>query len=221
MTLSRRGFAARTAGLSALFWTRTGAFAESLEQTAAMTEGPFYPDRLPLDTDNDLIVVNDATTPAVGEITYLSGRVLGRSGNPVRNAHVEIWQCDADGIYNHTRDSRHRQRDQNFQSYGRFITDREGRYFFRTIKPVRYTGRTPHIHVAVSQNGHRVLTSQILIQGHKGNRKDRLFMNIPEDRRDTVLADFRKVPDSPIATWETEFNLVLGKTADDSEVAKG
>ncbi len=53
-----------------------GAFADELTKTPRLTEGPFYPDKLPLDTDNDLLVLNDATTPAVGEVTYLSGRLL-------------------------------------------------------------------------------------------------------------------------------------------------
>ena len=51
-----------------------------------------YPDHLPLDTDNDLILVNDGLTPAVGEVTHLSGRVLDGRGDPIRNALVEIWQ---------------------------------------------------------------------------------------------------------------------------------
>src|SRR5467141_5389535 len=65
-----------------------GAFAEELIRTPRQTEGPFYPDHLPLDTDNDLVIVNDATTPAVGDITWLSGRLLGPSGQLIRNATV-------------------------------------------------------------------------------------------------------------------------------------
>src|SRR5687767_15674268 len=86
---------------AALFTTR-GLFAEELTRTPAQTEGPFYPDKLPLDTDNDLLVINDETTPAVGEITWLSGRVLDGRGQPIRNALVEIWQCDNHGAYLHS-----------------------------------------------------------------------------------------------------------------------
>ena len=82
-----------------------GLFAEELTRTPTQTEGPFYPDKLPLDTDNDLIVINDAITPAVGEITHLTGRILDAKGNPIRNAVVEIWQCDPDGAYLHTGDA--------------------------------------------------------------------------------------------------------------------
>ena len=73
-----------------------GVFAEELALTPRQTEGPFYPDQLPLDTDNDLIVVNDALTPAVGE-DHAPDRhaFLDAKGDPIRNAVVEIWQCDA------------------------------------------------------------------------------------------------------------------------------
>src|SRR5437763_1195209 len=82
-----------------------GAFAEELARTPRMTEGPFYPDKLPLDTDNDLLLSNDSITPAVGEVAHLGGKVLDTSGNPIRNAVVEIWQCDANSVYLHTADS--------------------------------------------------------------------------------------------------------------------
>src|SRR3954463_9168978 len=90
-------------GLGGLaLWAVPGAFAEELIRTPRQTEGPFYPDHLPLDTDNDLIIVNDATTPAVGEITHLTGRILDASGEPIRNALVEIWQADGNGVYLHS-----------------------------------------------------------------------------------------------------------------------
>jgi hypothetical protein len=97
---NRREFARRLA-LASAFFAVPGAFAEALTQTPRQTEGPFYPDHLPLDTDNDLLAINDATTPAVGDVTYVSGRILGPNGSPIRNATVEIWQCDANGAYLH------------------------------------------------------------------------------------------------------------------------
>ena len=72
-------------------WT-PGVFAEQLIKTPTMAEGPFYPDKLPLDTDNDLLILNDSITPALGEVSHVSGRVLTTNGSPVRNAFVEIWQ---------------------------------------------------------------------------------------------------------------------------------
>ena len=90
--LNRRRFLNRLALGSTLF-TVPGAFAEELMLTPKQTEGPFYPDHLPLDTDNDLLVVNDSITPAVGEITWLNGRVLDKNGAPVRTARFPPWHC--------------------------------------------------------------------------------------------------------------------------------
>src|SRR5215218_4767002 len=90
---NRRRFLSRLT-LGAALFTMPGLFAEELVRTPAQTEGPFYPDHLPLDTDNDLLIVNDSLTPATGQITWLSGRILDGRGEPMRNALVEIWQCD-------------------------------------------------------------------------------------------------------------------------------
>src|SRR2546425_734955 len=123
-------------GLGAAMFTVPGLFAEELVRTPRQTEGPFYPDHLPLDTDNDLIIVNDGITPAVGEITHLSGRILDARGEPIRNMLVEIWQVDGHGVYLHSRSASHGDRDQNFQGFGRFLTGSAGEYYFRTVKPV-------------------------------------------------------------------------------------
>src|SRR5690606_34690824 len=145
---NRRRFLS-TVAFGAAAFTTPGLFAEELMRTPPQTEGPFYPDKLPLDTDNDLLIINDQITPAVGEITHLSGRVLDAKGNPVRNAVVEIWQVDNNGVYLHSRDAARGGRDGNFQGFGRFLTGSTGEYYFRTIKPVPYTGRTPHIHFQI------------------------------------------------------------------------
>src|SRR5262249_6910003 len=127
--------------LGAVAFTVPGAFADELVRTPRQTEGPFYPDKLPLDTDNDLLIINDSITPAVGEITYLSGKIVDGSGNPVRNALVEIWQVDHNGAYLHSRSANRSKRDAHFQGFGRFLTGSSGEYNFRTIKPVVYPGR--------------------------------------------------------------------------------
>src|SRR5437016_1097468 len=98
---NRRVFLSTLTVGAAAFAAR-GAFADELARTPRMTEGPFYPDRLPLDTDNDLIIINNAITPAVGQITHLTGRVLGPTGSPIHDATVEIWQCDANQVYLHS-----------------------------------------------------------------------------------------------------------------------
>src|SRR5271155_2219012 len=136
---SRRGFIGRM-GLAASFFTVPGAFAEELTRktitkTAWVEEGPFYPPKLPLDTDNDLIIVNDAITPAVGPITHLSGRLLDERGEPMRNAAIEIWSVDHEGIYLADRGNQSKF-DANFQGFGRFVTSSTGEYYFRTLKPV-------------------------------------------------------------------------------------
>ena len=141
-------------GLATSFFTVRGLFAEELSRTPSLTEGPFYPDKLPLDTDNDLIIINNSITPAVGEITHLTGKVLDAKGNPIKNALVEIWQCDANGVYLHTGDSdgKKDKQDRNFQGFGRFLANASGEYYFRTIKPVVYPGRqAPHIHFKVKR----------------------------------------------------------------------
>src|SRR5437762_13427162 len=105
-SLTRRGLLRGGIALGATAFTVPGLFAEELARTPRLTEGPFYPDRLPLDQDNDLLIVNNSISPAAGEITHLSGRVLGVSGEPIRNAVVEIWQVDNRGVYINTAEDR-------------------------------------------------------------------------------------------------------------------
>src|SRR5262249_7310881 len=149
------------------------------------------PNKLPLDTDNDLIIVNDQLTPAVGEITHLSGRILDTHGDPIRNALVEIWQCDSHGAYIHSRSGNAENRDGNFQGFGRFLTGSSGEYYFRTIKPVAYPGRTPHVHFMVKRKGQDKFTTQCYIKGEPQNERDGVlrFLRDPK-QRDLVMADF-------------------------------
>jgi protocatechuate 3,4-dioxygenase, beta subunit len=194
----------------------TPLFAEQLTATARMTEGPFYPDHLPLDTDNDLLIINANSTSAIGEVTHLTGRVLSSAGEPLRNAEVEIWQVDSEGSYLHSGSARHDQRDKNFQGFGRFLTDSKGRYYFRTIKPVTYPGRTPHIHFAVNHGGKRILTTQMLIKGHPQNERDGVFRDIQDPQlRETILVDFLPLEGSTSGELKAKFNLVIGHTAED------
>jgi protocatechuate 3,4-dioxygenase beta subunit len=193
-----------------------GLWAEELAITPKMTEGPFYPDKLPLDTDNDLIIVNDSVSPALGEVTHLTGRILSRSGEPVRNAFVEIWQVDHNGVYLNTHD-RNGTRDSNFQGYGRFLTDSTGHYYFRTIKPVPYPGRTPHIHFGVSRNGSRIYTTQLFVNGHAQNEGDGILQDLDEGGRRRVLVDFNPLPNSRIGELTADFDIVMGVTPADKD----
>ena len=210
---SRRLFLASAAAVP--FFTVRGAFADELTKTPAQTEGPFYPDKLPLDTDNDLLVVNDTITPAVGEVTHLTGKVVDLRGNPVKNAVVEIWQCDAHGVYLHTRDSgpKKDKQDKHFQGFGRFATSSTGEYYFRTIKPVPYPGRTPHIHFKIKQKGKELLVTQCYVKGHEGNPKDGIYTHIPAGKpRESVTIDFAPIKESRVGELAATFNIVLGAT---------
>jgi protocatechuate 3,4-dioxygenase beta subunit len=216
----RRRFLHRlTAGAAALtvpaFFTVPGLFAEELTRTPRQTEGPFYPDRLPLDTDNDLIIVNDNITPALGAITHLSGRILDARGNPIRNALVEIWQVDSNGVYLHSGSANAGARDKNFQGFGRFLTGSTGAYYFRTIKPVRYPGRTPHVHYAVKIKGRDKWTTQCYVKGEPQNDRDFVLQAIRDPKaRASVIVDFTPVKGSRIGELAAQFDIVLGFTPD-------
>jgi protocatechuate 3,4-dioxygenase, beta subunit len=208
---SRRRFLGGMALGSAALWV-PGAFAEELIKTPDQTEGPFYPDKLPLDTDNDLIVINNALTPGVGEITYVSGRILDARGNPIKNAAVEIWQCDNNGAYLHSGTTNADKKDKNFQGFGRFVTGSAGEYLFRTIKPVPYPGRAPHIHYKIKLKGKDVLNTQCYIQGHPGNERDGIWRRLGEKGRAAVTVDFKPIKESKIGELAAKFDLVLGVT---------
>jgi protocatechuate 3,4-dioxygenase beta subunit len=220
--LGRRSFLHGLAAGSLAAFTTPGLFAQQLSQTGTTTEGPFYPDVLPLDTDNDLLILNDSITPAVGEITHLTGRVLTTSGQPVRNAFVEIWQVDQTGSYVHTGGRQPSGFDKNFQGYGRFLSDSKGQYYFRTIKPIDYTlvgiFRTAHIHVAVSQNGRRVFTSQLLVNGHPANARDSVVKNLEPRALKTLLVDFKPLPGTKLGELSANFDVVLGVTPNELEI---
>jgi protocatechuate 3,4-dioxygenase beta subunit len=209
---NRRNFLVQLSAGAALF-TIPGAFAEELVRTPRQTEGPFYPDHLPLDTDNDLLVINDGITPAVGEVTYVSGRIIDAKGDPIRNAVVEIWQCDANGAYLHSKTGNSEKRDRNFQGFGRFVTGSSGEYLFRTIKPVAYPGRTPHIHYKIKRSGKELLTTQCYIKGHPGNVKDGIYMGITDEKaRESVTIDFEPLKGARAGELAARFDIVLGFT---------
>lgn len=192
---------------------KPGAFAEELVRTPRQMEGPFYPVKLPLDTDNDLLIVNDSITPAVGEITHLSGRILDSKGDPIRNVLVEIWQVDNGGAYLHEGSSNREKRDKHFQGFGRFLTGSTGEYYFRTIKPVPYPGRTPHIHVAVKMKAREKWTTQCYIKGHPGNEKDGIWKSVKDEKqRNAITLDFAPVKTSKIGELAARFDLVMGFT---------
>lgn len=220
MISTRRQFI-RGATLSAATLAAPGAFAQALA-TAVTGDGPYYPDRLPLDTDNDLLILNDGLTPAVGEIAHFSGRLFAESGAPVRGAFIEIWQSDVNGSYIHTQGRNDGKLDANFQGYGRFLTDSEGRYYFRTIKPTPYTlqgqFRAPHIHVAVSKAGKRIMATQALVKGHEANERDLITQRIRDPQLlDTLMVEYKPLPGSTLGELTANFDIRLGVTAQELE----
>jgi protocatechuate 3,4-dioxygenase, beta subunit len=184
------------------------ALAARLQPTPSQTAGPFYPPQLPLDDDNDLTRVRGAAGVARGQITDLTGRLLDLDGKPIRGARIEIWQCDANGRYHHP-DDRGPAPDPNFQGLGHHVTDADGRYRFRTIRPVPYPGRTPHIHYAVFLPGQSPFTTQLYIAGDPRNDRDFLFRAVPPERRALLQAEFRPAK-SGRAEYSASFDLVLG-----------
>lgn len=204
-----------SAGLSA-----RGAFAEALTLTPRMTDGPFYPDKLPLDQDNDLIRVSDRVTPAVGIITNIHGRILDASGQPIRNALIELWQADDHGTYIHSDGAKRAERDPDFQGYGKFETAADGGYRFRTIKPGLYTGRTRHYHFGITLPGQRRFSTQLFFADEPGNARDGVLRGIRDEaQRASVIREFVRQQDSQelAAQWD----VVMGLTPADAQGGSG
>ena len=149
--IARRRMIEIAAGCAAAFSLGGAGRAATLPPTPRQTAGPFYPLSIPADSDNDLVQVTGHNGSAKGTVSYISGHIVDPDGRPLSGARVEIWQCDTNGRYHYVRDaSADTPLDENFQGYGQTVTDATGGYRFRTIRPVPYPGRTPHIHFAVS-----------------------------------------------------------------------
>jgi protocatechuate 3,4-dioxygenase beta subunit len=179
--------------------------------TPRQPAGPFYPVEIPLDDDNDLTWVRNRDQRAKGQTTDLDGRLLDVNGRALNNVRIEIWQCDAQGRYRHPRDRGGKPLDPNFQGHGSTRTDKSGRYRFRTIRPVPYPGRTPHIHVAVFPPGEKPFVTQLYIRDEPRNPEDFLFRRVPPESRDRVTAEFLATNQAG-ADYHASFDIVLGVT---------
>ena len=181
----------------------------NLTRTPWQGEGPFYPDRIPEDTDNDLVKKGYDSVDAGGKILILKGMLVNTNSQPVKGVSIEIWQTDKNGVYLHTGSFARDIMDKNFQGFGRTMTDMNGRFFFRTIVPIEYPGRTPHIHMKLWKEGKNVLTTQLYIHGHPQNKKDFLFqrMSLAEQR----LNSMRLIPakDRKMAELQTFVKIVV------------
>ncbi len=177
--------------------------------TPHQTEGPFYPDRKDLfaDIDNDLVLIASKAKQAGGKILHLRGTVLGSHGQPLPEQVVEIWQCDINGRYLSRKDwSLRRLRDSYFQGFGSTFTNTDGEYSFRTIRPVPYTGRTPHIHVKVRNSSGDELTTQMYVAGDTGNAQDGLYNHLSRSERQQVTVDLRHTTNNDLVGF---FDIVV------------
>ncbi|MFZ1106502.1 MAG: protocatechuate 3,4-dioxygenase [Hyphomicrobiaceae bacterium] len=178
--------------------------------TPGQTEGPFYPVAFPVDMDNDLVRVQGRAAEAMGQVTHIAGRVLDKRGEPVRGAMVEIWQCDANGVYNHPGQRGLQRRDTDFQGYGRTEAAAHGRYTFRTIRPVTYPGRTPHIHFKVHAPGAGRLTTQMYVAGERGNATDGPLNGIRNAaQRESVIVSLEAAGTLEPGALRGTFDIVL------------
>jgi protocatechuate 3,4-dioxygenase beta subunit len=176
--------AAAVAGVSA-------AKAQNLVATSAQDLGPFYPIVRPPDHDADLTRLKDRSGVAIGQPINVVGRIVDRHGNPIRNAQVELWQCNAAGRYDHPGDlANPAALDPNFQGFARLATDSDGQFKFRSVKPKDYDTpigrRTPHIHFDISGHRERLVT-QMYFPGEPLNDSDFLLKNASP--RESVIAE--------------------------------
>jgi protocatechuate 3,4-dioxygenase beta subunit len=190
--LQRRFLLAGMAAVAALPAARAQS-PRSAAATPAQTLGPFYPrnaSERPRDTDADLLGVEGDRVLTRGIPLYLTGRVVDSRGQAVAGAAIEIWQCDANAIYHHPDGGAESQRDPHFQGYGVAATEDSGAFHFRTIRPVAYPGRTPHIHVRVQSRNGRVLATQLYLPDAPGNRSDFLFRRLSADEQAALTLRF-------------------------------
>ena len=223
---SRRRFL-RTLAASGAFYSVSGLLAEALTLTPRQTQGPFYPlaKNIPLDKDNDLVLLDDHLTPAKGIITYVSGRILDSKGEPIRDALVELWHTDAGGQYIFAADApRNPKADPNFAGFGQFLTGSDGTYKFRTVKAGLYRGRTRHYHFGVTIPGQKSrFTTQLYLneiaRDEAGNvcgttnENDGVLRGVRDPaERAAIIRDFAPVPGGAAGEQQTIFDIALGLT---------
>jgi protocatechuate 3,4-dioxygenase, beta subunit len=201
---------------AALSWLALPALASSSRAMARMTDGPFYPPRAwreqwsDWDADLSRVQRNARMLTARGEHLGLELQVLDTNGRPVDLVAFEIWQCDALAAYRHpsVRPS-DGMFDEGFQGFGASRSDRDGRLRFRTIKPVPYPGRTPHIHVKLRHASFGEFSSQLFIADDAGNARDFLWRAV--DPADRPMLDMHLHPAAADTglRWQVRHTLVV------------
>lgn len=190
----------------------------SLETTPSEAAGPTFghDDIDPL--DNDLLRNYAKTGDPIGERIILHGRVLDENARPVPNTLVEIWQANAGGRYRHKKDTYLAAIDPNFGGCGRTLTNEDGYYTFRTVKPGAYpwrnwvnSWRPAHIHVSVfgTSFAQRLIT-QLYFEGDPLIAKCPIVNTIPDQRAiDQLVAVLDLKASVPLDSLAYKFNIVL------------
>lgn len=197
-------------GLGGVMALSVNSAARALLTSPSQTAGPFYPVELPLDDDNDLTVVKGQQGHAQGQITDVSGRIVDINGNPLQDMRIEIWQCDINGRYRHPYENGNKPLDPNFQGHGATATNAQGQYLFRTIRPVHYPGRTPHIHVAVFPRGERPFVTQFYVADEPLNAGDFVYNSIPWEKRDLVTSAFKPSTAQGV-DMQAQYDIILNR----------
>lgn len=213
--MKRRTILAQLAAMTGI--SAVNGFSNSgCDQTASIGDGPFYPqESIPAQQD---LTRTSSQGKATGQVLYVFGQVTNPKCEPIRDARVEIWQCDSNGRYKHPRAGGQDQLDPNFRYFAHAITDADGRYMFKTLEPVAYGGRTPHIHFKIRKDGRRLISTEMNFMGDEEKQaRDGVFLSTPADMRHTKLVE-KKTPDA-FASMDykfekgsicSRFNLVVG-----------
>jgi protocatechuate 3,4-dioxygenase beta subunit len=185
------------------------ALAASPRRTASQALGPFYPLTRPADSDADLTLIEGHRERAQGQVIYVWGRVLNTAGEPLPGVAVEVWQANTHGRYAHPGDHNPAPLDPHFQGFARIVTDAQGRYRVKTIKPAGYPAggfnRPPHIHFDISGKSSRLVT-QMYFAGEPLNDTDPLLASTGSNR-DSLIVTLREPtrdldPGSLQANWD-------------------
>jgi protocatechuate 3,4-dioxygenase beta subunit len=186
--------------------------AQQRRPTPRMTLGPFYPDVLPTERDADLTVIAGRPGRAAGTLLYVQGQVTDTRGRPLPKARLELWQANDKGRYIHSADTdASGPLDPNFQGYGTLLTDAQGRYRFKTVKPAPYAGRTPHLHFIAAAGGERLVT-QMYFEGEKLNGRDGVFRALDRDgQRSATGAWAERSADMEADALAVSWDIVLAR----------
>lgn len=190
----------------------------SLEQGVGEKAGPVFPRSILAPLDNDLIRNFGAGGEAIGERIVVHGKVLDECGRPVRNTLIEVWQANAGGRYRHKNDGYLAPLDPNFGGTGRCMTDDDGHYFFRTVRPGPYPWRNngsdwrpAHIHFSLFGEAFvQRLISQFYFEGDPLIAKCPIVNTIPDQAaRDALVAHLDMGEQMPFDALAYRFDIVL------------